>query len=159
MAIIKKSTNNKCWRGYGENEAPLHCGWECELIQSLWKSVWRFLEKLAINLASVQFSRSVRLFATPWTAACQPSLSIINFQSLLRLMSIKSVMPSNQLILHHPLLLPPSIFLRIGSFQMSQFFASGSQSIGASASVLPMNTQGWIPLGLTDLISLQSKGL
>ena len=48
-----------------------------------------------------------------------------------------------------------------GSFQMSQFFASGSQSIGvsASASVLPMNIQGWFPLGLTGLISLQSKGL
>ena len=46
-----------------------------------------------------------------------------------------------------------------GSFLMSQFFASGGQSIGASASVLPMNIQGWFPLGMTDWISLQSKGL
>jgi len=43
MAIIKKSTNNKCWRGYGEKGAPLHCWWECKLIQPLWKTVWRFL--------------------------------------------------------------------------------------------------------------------
>ena len=54
--------------------------------------------------------------ATPWTAACQPSLSITNFQSLLKLMSIESVMPSNHLILCHPLLLPPSIFPRIRVF-------------------------------------------
>ena len=58
---------------------------------------------------SIQFSR-VQFFATPWTAACQASLSITNSQSLLKLMSIESVMPSNHLILCHPLLLPPSIF-------------------------------------------------
>ena len=62
----------------------------------------------------------------------------------------------------HPLsspLLPPSIFPSIRSFPMSQFFTSGGQSIGASASVLPMNIQDWFPLGLTGLISLQFKGL
>ena len=65
------------------------------------------------------------------------------------------------LILCHPLFLLPSIFPRSGSFQMSQLFASGGQSIGASAStsVLPMNTQDWSPLGCTGWISLQSKGL
>ena len=62
--------------------------------------------------SSVQFSH-VRLFATPWTAARQASLSIINFYSLLKLMSIQSVMPSNHLILCHLLLLLPSIFPRI----------------------------------------------
>ena len=102
--------------------------------------------------SSVQFSLShVRLFATPWTAAHQASLSITNPWSLLRLMPTKLVMPYSHLILCHPLLLPPSIIPSIKSFQMSQFFASGGQSIGvlASASALPMNIQGWFPLGLT----------
>ena len=78
-----------------------------------------------------------------------------------KLMSIKLVMSSNHLILCRPFLLLPSIFPTSGSFPMSQLFASGGQSIGAlaSASVLPMNIQGWFPLGLTGLISLLSKGL
>ena len=70
-----------------------------------------------LNLfSSVQLLSSVRLFATPWTAACQASLSITSSQSLLKLMSIESVMPSNHLILCHPLLLPPSIFPSIRVF-------------------------------------------
>ena len=81
------------------------------------------------------------------------------FWSLLKLMSIESVMPSNHLILCHPLLL---LLLKSfpGSFPMNQFFTSGGQTIGASASasVLLMNIQDWFPLGLTGLI-LQSKGL
>ena len=72
-----------------------------------------------------------------------------------------SVMPSNHLIPCHPILLLPSILPASGSFPMSWLFPSGGQSIGtsASASVLPMNIQGWFPLGLTGLISLVSKGL
>ena len=107
---------------------------------------------------SVRLHRCVWLFATPWAAVCQSSLSITNFRSLLKLMSIELVMPSNHLI-------PFSSCLQSspasGSFPMSQFFASGGQSIGvsASASVLPMNIQDWFPVGLTGLISLQSKGL
>ena len=68
------------------------------------------------------------------------------------------VMPSNRLILCCSLLLLPPNFLASGSFLMSQFFTSGGQIIWASAPVLPMNIQDWFPLGLTDLISLQSKG-
>ena len=109
--------------------------------------------------SSVQSLSRVWLFATPWTAAHQASLSITSSQCLLKLMSIESVMPSNHLILCLPLLLPPS-FPASGSFPMSQLFALGGQSIGvsASASVLPMNTQDCSPLGCTSWISLQSKG-
>ena len=115
---------------------------------------------MLITESSVQLLSCVQLFETPWTAAHQASLSITNPQSLLKLMSIESVMLSNHLILCHPLLLLPS-FPASGSFQMSQFFASGGQSTGvsASASVLPMNVRYWFPLGLTGLSSLQSKRL
>ena len=97
----------------------------------------------------------------PWTAACEASLSITNSQSLLKLMSIEFVMPSSHLILCRPHLLLPSVFPTIRVFEMSHFFTSGGQSIGASAStsVLPMNIQDWFPLGWTGWISLQSKGL
>ena len=111
------------------------------------------------EFSSIQSFRHVWLFMTPWTAALQVSLSVTNSQSLLKLMSVESVMPSNHLILCRPLLLPPSIFPASGSFQMSQFFTSGSQSIGASALVLQMNIQDWFLLGWTDWISLQSKGV
>ena len=67
-------------------------------------------------LSSVQSLTRVRLFATPWTAACQASLSITNSQSLFKLMSISLVMPSNHLIICHPLLLPPLIFPSIRVF-------------------------------------------
>ena len=116
-------------------------------------------------LTSFQFSSvaqyRVWLLATPWTAAHQASLFITNSGSLLKLMSIESVTPSNHLILCHPLLLPPSIIPASRSFPVSWFFAPGGQSIGVSAStsVLPMNTQAWSPLEWTGWISLQSKGL
>ena len=91
----------------------------------------------------VQWPSRVQILATPSTAACQVSPSITNSRSLHKLMSVESVMPSNHLILCRPLLLPPLIFPSISDFQMSQFFPSGGQSIGvsASASVLPMNIQ------------------
>ena len=94
------------------------------------------------QFSSVQSLSRVRRFANPWTAARQASLSFTNSWSLLSLMPIELVMPSNHLILCHPLL-PPSVFPTSGSFPVSQLFESGSQSIGlsASASVLPMNTQ------------------
>ena len=51
MAAIKKSTNDKCWRGCREKGNLLHCWWECKLVQPLWRTVWRFLEKLEIELS------------------------------------------------------------------------------------------------------------
>ena len=106
------------------------------------------------SCSSVQSLSCVWLFVTPWTAAFQASLSNTNSQSLLKLMSIQP---------YHPLLSPPHAFhlSQLESFPRSQFFASGGQSTGASASasVFPINIQDWFPLGLTGLISLQSKGL
>ena len=117
------------------------------------------MSKWCQNYLWCHFSHSV--FATPWTAACQASLSITNSQPLLKLMSIELVMPSNHLILCCPLLFPPAILPASGSSPMSQFFTSGGQSIGvsASASVLPKNIQDWFPLGWTGCIPLKSKGL
>ena len=118
-------------------------------------------EKIWSQLSSVQPLSRVQLFATPWIAALQGSLSITNSQSLLKCMSIESVMPSNHLILWCPLLLLPSIFPSIRVFSNESALRIGGQSIGisASTSVLPMNTQDWSPLGRTGWISLQSKGL
>ena len=115
----------------------------------------------SVQFSSVQSLSCVRLFMIPQTAAHQASLSITNSWSLPKPISIELVMPSNHLIFCRPLLLLTSIFPSIRSFQMSQLFASGGQSIGvsASASVLPMNTQDWFPLGWTGLMSLQSKRL
>ena len=101
----------------------------------------------------------VWLFVTPWTAACQASLSSSISLSLLKLMSIELVMPPNHLILCHTLFSCPQSFPALGSFPVSWLLASGGQSIGTSASVFPMNIQCWFPLGWTDWISLQSKGL
>ena len=95
-------------------------------------------------LSGQLFSHSVmvRLFESPWTAACQASLSFTISRSLLKLTSIESVMPSNHLILCHFLLLLLSIFPASGSLTTIQLFTSGGQSIAALASVLPMNIQG-----------------
>ena len=113
-----------------------------------------------IQFSSVQSFSHVWLFATPWIAARQASLSITNSWSSLRLTSIGSVMPSSHLILVvsfsclQPL--PAS-----ESFPMSQLFMWGGQSIGvsASASFPPKKSQGWSPSAWIGWISLQSKGL
>ena len=117
-------------------------------------------EQSESQFSSVQSFRHVRLSVTPWAAACQASLSITDYCSLLKLMSIESVMPSNHLILCHPFLLLSSIFPSIRVFfPVSHLFTSHDQSIGAStsASVLSMNIQDWSPLGLIGLISLSPR--
>ena len=112
-------------------------------------------------LSSVQSFSHVWLFETPWTAACQASLSITSFQSLLKLMSIELVMPSNHLILCHLLFLPPSIFPSIRIFSNeSVLHIRWPKYWSFSFSISPSNDiQDWFSLGLTGLISLQSNGL
>ena len=108
----------------------------------------KLLESAIVCLfSSVQSLSRVWLFATPWTAARQASLFITNSRSLPKPMSIELVMPSSHLILV-PFSSCLQSFPGSGSFQMSELFAWGGQSIGvsASASVLPMNTQDWSPL-------------
>ena len=113
-----------------------------------------------LNSQSVQPLSHVQLFATPWTAACHASLSFLPPGVCSNLCPLSqwchptissSVIPFSSCL---------QSFLASRSFQMSQLFASGGQSIGAStsASVLPVNVQGWFPFGVTRLILL-SKGL
>ena len=117
------------------------------------------LAKLAGHVVVHSLSH-IWFFVAPWTPAHQPSLSFTISQSLLKLMSFESVMLSNYLILCHPLLPGLQSFPASVSFPVSWLFASGGQSIeaSASASFLPVNIQGWFPLGLTGLISLMFKG-
>ena len=119
------------------------------------KSLWEVMVHL-LHFSSVQSLSSVRLFPTPWTSAHQASLSITNSWSSLKLMPTESVMPSNHLILFCPFSSCLQPFPASGSFQMSQLFALGGQSIGVSTSisVLPMTIQDWFPLAWTGWISL-----
>ena len=96
-----------------------------------------------ISVSSVQSLSCVQLFMTPWTAACQASLSITNSRSLLKLMSIELVMPSNHLILCRPLLFLPSVFpsIRVFSNELVLCIRQSKYGASASASVLPMNIQ------------------
>ena len=134
---IRKTTINKCLQGCGEKETLLYCGWVCNLVQSLWKIVWIFLNYknidtiwhiisfLDIHLTEtnkrstnskryihsmyivVQSLRSVQYLTTPWTEACQVSLFFTTSRRFLKVMSIESVMISNHFILCCPILLTP----------------------------------------------------
>ena len=115
----------------------------------------------SVQFSSVQLLSHVRLFATPWIVAHQASLSITNSRSSLRLTSIKSLRPSSDLILCHPLLLLPSIPLSIRVFSNKSTLRMRwpKSGVSALASVLPMNTQDRSPSEWTVWISLHSKGL
>ena len=119
-----------------------------------------YFEKV-IQFSSVQSLSRVWLFATPWIAACQASVSITKSRSLLKLMSIESVMPSSHLILYRPLLLlppiPPSI--RVFSNESTLHMRWPNHWSFTLASFLPKKSQGWSPWKWTGWISLQSKGL
>ena len=128
-----------------------------------WQS-WDWNSGLSLSMSSfilwyvvvVQSLSCFWLFETPWTAACQAYLSFTISWSLLRLMSTESVMLSDRLVACRPLPLLPSISLSIRVFSNESALCIRWPAL---ASVLPVNIQGWLPLGLTSLISLQSKGL
>ena len=115
-----------------------------------------------VQFSSIQLLSCIQFFATPWNAAHQASLSITTPWTCSNSWSIESVIPSSHLILCHPLLLLLTIFPSIRVFSNESVLHirwPKYWSFSASASVLPMNIQDWFPLGLTGLISLQSKGL
>ena len=111
-------------------------------------SIWTWC---TFQFSSLQSHSCVWFFVTPWTAACQASLSITNPWSLCKLMSIELVMTSNHLILCCSLFLLPSIFPSIRVFSNESVLCIRWPKFGvsASASVLPMNIQDWFPLGWT----------
>ena len=136
-----KSISQKFWM-FGRTPLPCtHCHPYRLLLAR--KKVAQLLSRQQ-NVVVVQLPSCVQVFTAPWTAARQASLSLTIPWSLHKFISIESVMPSNHLILSSPLLLP-SIFPAPGSFPMSRLFASGGQSIrasaSASASVLPKSSQ------------------
>ena len=145
---------------------PFECPWKlqqkfCFVLQVGGKKdniikYWVFHLHTSVQFSSVSH---VQLLATPWTAALQASLSITNSQSLLKLMSIESVKPSNHLILCCLLLLL-SIFpsIRVFSNESVLCIRRKSTGVSASTSVFPMNIQDWFPLGWTGWISLLSNG-
>ena len=118
-------------------------------------------DTIAHLCSSVQSLSLVRPFTTPWTAACQASLSFTISQSLLKLMSIESVMPSNHRILCHLLFLLPSIFPIIRVFSNEWTLrVRWTKYRSFSFTISPSNdSQDWFPLGLTGWTSLRSKGL
>ena len=129
---------------------------EC-IVETTWETEAAYFTFYVVELL---FSCSVVSYsATPWTAVHQALLSFISW-SLLKLMSIELVMPSNLLISVIPFSCLQSCPAS-RSFPVSQLFASGGQSIGASAlaAILPVNIQDWFPSGLTGLIFFQFKGL
>ena len=115
---------------------------------------------ICTHISFFSVTRLLWLFVTPW-CTLQSSLSYAISQNLSKFMSIESVIIYNQLILCHPLLFLPSIFPSIRFFSRESALLTGGQCIGvwALALVLPVNIQGWFPLGLTGVISLKSKGL
>ena len=173
-----------CWEGLGAGGEGDDRGWDAWMASLIrWTWVWvnsgswwwtgrpgmlRFMESQRVghdwatelnwtelNLV-VQLLSQVQLFVTPWTAGHQAPLSSTISQSLLKFMSTESVILSNHLILCHPLSFCLQSFPAWGSFPVSQLQSTGAS---ASASVLPMNIQGWFPLGFTSLITFLSKRL
>ena len=133
----KPSPSPALWKIFlPQNQSPVPQRLGTSALYNIWCCLFHIesvitsltLKKRSLLYQSVQWLSCVQLFATPWTAAHQASLSITNSWSLLRLMSIELVMPSNHLILCLPFSSRLQSFPVSGSFQMSQFFTSGGQS-------------------------------
>ena len=147
--------SDKCWLQDG--------GCLCDLanyswVFVVWHTAFNWFPK-AILVVAVQLLNWVQLFElSPWTVACQAT-KFLHYLSEFTPTHVHWV--SDAIQPSHPLLpaCPLALNLSSGSFPVSWLFTSGGQSIGASVSVLPMNIQGWFPLGLTGLISLLSKTL
>ena len=125
---------------------------------SCWTALQYHSQDTDIYVVVVRSLSHVWLFVTPWTGECQFSMSFTLSWSLLKFMSIESVMLSNHLIVCHPLLLLPSIFPSVGVFSSESALCIRWPAYW-SFSISPVNIQGWFPLRFTGLISLQSKGL
>ena len=141
-----------CWNFLilSDNLWPLFPSWTSWSVFS--SSSWSF--QLFLDVVVVQLLSHVWFFVTPWTEGHWSPLSSTVSCNLLKSMSIESVMPSNHLIFCHPFLFMLQILPSIRVFFNDQTFTLGSQKIGAlviSAAVLPMNIQGWFPLGWTLL--------
>ena len=146
------------WRGLTEC-GPLEKGMANHFSILALRTPWTIWKNICIVYKTNFFSHRVMSdSSTPWTVAHQASLSFIISHSLLNLIwwISDAVQPSHS-VAHFPSC--PQSFPASGSFPMSWLFTSDGQTTGTSASVFPMNIQGWFPLGLTGLISLLSKGL
>ena len=157
-----------CWWERSSNSFALNVkiqnsGKHCSVFSTLYIHFWVHVSEKFLKIYLQLFNLSVMSdSATPWTAACQASLPFAISWSLLKLMSIELVMPSNHLILCRLPLLLHSVFPSIRVFSSESALCirwPKYWGASASASVLPVKIQGWFPLGLTGVISLQSKGL
>ena len=141
----------------GQETGFSSCCWPCRNIFAVIFGTYK-LSQITTGIAVVQWLSYAWPFGTPWTAARQASLSFTTSRSLLKLVFTESAMPSNHLILCRPLLLLPSIFPSIRVFSIESALCIRWPNIGASASasVLPMNIQGWFPLGTTGMRKTKS---
>ena len=116
--------------------------------------------KVFLSIQSFESLSHVWLFVTPWTPACQASLPVTNSRSLLKLMSIELVIPSNHLILCHPLLLPPSIFPRISLFQWVTSLYQVAKLLEPidCIRILTLPFTSWVPVQLFNLPEFSHHG-